>query len=81
VIISDLIWLQRFKIETGAARGIEPAATTLHLPEEAIYLPDIQTRGMSNAQMETLADSRRELHVGDWARQSLRWGLFLLRKL
>jgi hypothetical protein len=45
--------------------------TGLVIPEGAIRLPEIQTVGMSNKEMEKLADSTRGLNIGTWARQGL----------
>lgn len=41
-------------------------------PEGAIRLPDIATVGMSNEEMERLADSTIGLHVGDWGRNVIK---------
>ncbi len=41
------------------------------IPEGTIRLPEIQTVGMSNKEMEKLADSTRGLNIGTWARQGL----------
>lgn len=41
-------------------------------PEGAIRLPDITTVGMSNEEMERLADSARGLHVGVWGRDIIK---------
>src|ERR1035437_5445691 len=55
----------RFKPTRATLRGTE---TTLVLPEGAIRLPDVRTVGMSNGEMERLADSTRGLNIGDWGR-------------
>lgn len=51
---------------------LRPLETTLVLPEGAIRLPDVQTVGMSNEEMERLADSTKGLNVGDWGRDILK---------
>ena len=59
----------RFKtLRATTLRGTE---ATLVLPEGAIRLPEIQTVGMSNKEMENAADSTRGLNIGTWARQGL----------
>jgi hypothetical protein len=59
---------ERFKVTRATLRGLETIPT---LPEGAIRLPEIQTVGMSNKEMEKLADSTRGLNIGTWARQGL----------
>lgn len=51
---------------------LRPLETTLVLPEGAIRLPDVQTVGMSNEEMERLADSTKGLNLGEWGRNIIK---------
>jgi len=59
----------RFKTLRATLRGTE---TTLVLPESAIRLPNVQTIGMSNGEMERSADATRGLSLGTWGRDILK---------
>ncbi|MFH1833330.1 MAG: hypothetical protein ABH816_04195 [Candidatus Levyibacteriota bacterium] len=55
-------------------RGLERLLKVSPFPEGAIRLPEIETAGMSNGDMEKLADSTEGLRLGIWGRYILQRG-------
>jgi hypothetical protein len=58
--------------DSAIPNGLKPIEATLTFPEDAIRLPDVQTVGMSNGEMERLADATRGLSLGTWGRDILK---------
>lgn len=59
-------------IDTFQSSSSPIAETVSFLPEGTVRLPDIQTVGMSNGEMERLADATRGLNLGAWGRDILK---------